>query len=79
MVHDHNPGPKAPPWIKERARVEGAKEMSGEEQLPEDRWRRVGASGVVERKGVRRDDPVEILPPHSGRKYLLNPIGGDGN
>ena len=29
---------------QERAREEGAKEMSGEERLPEERWRRVDIS-----------------------------------
>ena len=29
---------------QERARKEGAKEMSREERLPEERWRRVGVS-----------------------------------
>ena len=32
---------------QERTRVEGEKEMSGEEQLPEERWRRVGVSGSL--------------------------------
>ena len=32
---------------QERAREEGAKEMSGEERLPKERWRRVGVSGSL--------------------------------
>ena len=32
---------------QERAREEGAKEMSGEERLPEEQWRRVGVSGSL--------------------------------
>ena len=35
---------------QERAREEEAKEMSGEEQLPEERWRRVGVSGSLRRR-----------------------------
>ena len=33
-----------------RAREEGAKEMSGEERLPEERWRSVGVSGSLRRR-----------------------------
>ena len=32
---------------QERAKEEGAKEMSGEGRLPEERWRRVGVSGSL--------------------------------
>ena len=32
---------------QERAREEGAKEMSGEERLPEERWRGVGVPGSL--------------------------------
>ena len=32
---------------QEKARVEGAKEMSGEERLPEEQWIRVGVSGSL--------------------------------
>ena len=32
---------------QERAREEGAKEMSGEKRLPEERWTRVGVSGSL--------------------------------
>ena len=35
---------------QERAREEGEKEMSGEERLPEERWRRVGVSGSLRRR-----------------------------
>ena len=47
LVDGQNPGPEAPPRRQEKARVEGAKEMSGEERLPEERWRRVGVSGSL--------------------------------
>ena len=32
------------------AKEEGTKEMSGEERLPEERWRRVGVSGSLSRR-----------------------------
>ena len=32
----------------------GEKEMSGEEQLPEERWRRVGMSGLMRVGGQKR-------------------------
>ena len=35
--------------------------------------------GVIEGEEVRKDDPVEKLPPRGGQKYLLSPRGGDGN
>ena len=43
---------------QERAREEGAKEMSGEEQ-----WRRVGVSGLLMGEEVRGYDPVEYFFP----------------
>ena len=39
---------------QERAREEGAKEMSGEERLPDERWRRVGVSGSL--RGRRSEE-----------------------
>ena len=42
---------------QEKARVEGAKEMSGEERLPEERWRRVGASGSL--RGRRSEEMTQ--------------------
>ena len=39
------------------ARVEGAKEMSGEERLPEERWRRVGVSGSL--RGRRSEEMTQ--------------------
>ena len=42
---------------QERARVEGAKEMSGEERLPEERWRRVGVSGSL--RGRRSEEMTQ--------------------
>ena len=42
---------------QERARVEGAKEMSGEERLPEERWRRVGMSGSL--RGRRSEEMTQ--------------------
>ena len=43
---------------QEKAIEEGAKEMSIEE-----RWRRVGMSGLLREEEVRRDDPVEYFLP----------------
>ena len=42
---------------QERAREEEAKEMSGEEQLPEERWRRVGVSGSL--RGRRSEEMTQ--------------------
>ena len=41
----------------ERAREEGAKETSGEERLPEKRWRRVGVSGSL--RGRRSEEMTQ--------------------
>ena len=63
---------------QERAREEGAKKMSEEERLPEERWRKVGVSGSL--RGRRSEEMLsQILPPHGGRKYLLSSKEGDGN
>ena len=43
-VDGQNPGPVAPLRCKKSAREGGAKEMSGEERLPEEQWRRMGVS-----------------------------------
>ena len=43
---------------QEKARVEGAKEMSGEERLPEERWRRVGVSGLL--RGRRSEEMTQL-------------------
>ena len=42
---------------QERAREERAKEMSGEERLPEERWRRVGVSGSL--RGRRSEEMTQ--------------------
>ena len=42
---------------QERARDERAKEMSGEERLPEERWRRVGVSGSL--RGRRSEEMTQ--------------------
>ena len=47
---------------QERARVEGAEEMSGEERLPEERWRMAGVSGSLREEG-RTNDSVEYFLP----------------
>ena len=39
------------------AREEGAKEMSGEERLSVERWRRVGVSGLL--KGRRSEEMTQ--------------------
>ena len=43
---------------QERARKEGAKEMSGEERLPEEQWRRVGVSGSL--RGRRSEEMTQL-------------------
>ena len=57
---------------EERARKEGVKEMSGEE-----RWRRVGMSGVIERKEVK--EMILWNTSHGDHKYLLSARRGDGS
>ena len=42
---------------QERAREEGEKEMSGEERLPEEQWRRVGVSGSL--RGRRSEEMTQ--------------------
>ena len=42
---------------QEKAREEGAKEMSGEERLPEERWRRVGVSELL--RGRRSEEMTQ--------------------
>ena len=59
---------------QERAREEGAKEMSGEERLPEKRWRKVGVSGsLMGRKSEKMSSRIFLFC--GGRKYLLSPRG----
>ena len=50
QVPKHLPGAK-------KTRVEGPKEMSGEERLPVERWRRVGVSGSL--RGRRSEEMTE--------------------
>ena len=54
---------------QERPREEGAKEMSGEERLPEEQWRRVGMSGSLR---SRRSEGM------TSNTYPMSPRGGDG-
>ena len=42
---------------QERAKEKGAKEMSGEERLPEGRWRRMGVSGSL--RGRRSEETTQ--------------------
>ena len=63
---------------QERAREEGAKEMSGEKRLPEDRWRRVGVSGSLTGRRSEEMTQSNTSSPR-GRRYLLSLKGGDGN
>ena len=42
---------------QERAREEGAKEMSGEERLPEEQWKRVGVSRSL--RGRRSEEMTQ--------------------
>ena len=42
---------------QEKAKVDGAKKMSGEERLPEERWRRVGVSGSL--RGRRSEEVTQ--------------------
>ena len=52
--------------------------MSGEERLPEERWRRVGVSGSL--RGRRSEEMTQSnTSSERGRKYLLSPRDGDGN
>ena len=51
---------------QERAREKGAKETSGEERLPEERWRRVGVSGLLrERRSEEMTQPNTSSPEGS--------------
>ena len=52
--------------------------MSGEERLPEKKWKRVGA---LEPLWGRRSEEMTELNASSpwGQKYLLSLRGGDGN
>ena len=61
----------------ERAREEGAKEMSGEERLPEERCRRVSLSGLL--RGRRSEEMTQSNNSRGGGKYLLSPRRGDCN
>ena len=51
---------------QEKAREEGAKEMSGEERLPEERWRRVGMSG-----SLRERRSEEMIQPNTSSPWGL--------
>ena len=51
--------------------------MSGEERLPEERWRRVGVSGSL--RGRRSEETTQSNTSRGGWKYLLSPRRGDGN
>ena len=63
---------------QERARKEGAKEMSGEERLPEERWRRVGASGSL--RGRRSEEMTQSNTSSlQGSEVRLESQRGDGN
>ena len=42
---------------QDRAKEEGAKEMPGEERLPEERWKRVGVSGSL--RGRRSEEMTQ--------------------
>ena len=60
---------------QERAREEGAKEMSGEERLPEERWRRVGVSGSL--RGRRLEEMIQSNTSSSrGSEVPLEPQRG---
>ena len=65
---------------QDRAREEGAKKISGEEQLSDERWRRIGMLGSlrartseeVTQSNTSSPGGLEVL-------YLLRPRGDDGN
>ena len=91
LVSDQNLSPKAPPRNK-RARKEGAKEMSGEERLPEKQWRRVVTSGSLRGRKSKEmiqsntssprwlEVPVESQKEVMAVKVLQNDeISGGGN
>ena len=63
---------------QERAREEGAKEMSGEERLPEKQRRRVGVSGSSRKWRSEGMTQLNIFSLW-GLEVPLNPRGGDGN
>ena len=52
--------------------------MSGEEQLPEEQWRRVGASGLLRGRSSEEMTQSNTFS-HRGHKHLLSPRGGDGS
>ena len=35
--------------------------------------------GVIDRKEVGGNNPIEYFLPHGGQKYLLSPRGSDGS
>ena len=56
----------------------GAKDVSREERLPEERWRMVGVLGSL--RGKRSEELTQLKTfPHENQKYLLSPRGDDGS
>ena len=71
QVLKHLPGAR-------KAREEGAKEMSGEERLPEERCRRVGMSGSL--KGRRSEEMTQSnTSSPRGSEVPLESQRGDGS
>ena len=56
---------------QDRAREEGAKKISGEEQLSDERWRRIGMLGSL-RARTSEEVTNRILPPQGGWKYCIS-------
>ena len=68
LVGGQNPGPEAPPRSKKGQ--DGAKEMSGEERLPEEQSRRMGVSGSL--RGRRSEEMTQSHTSSSwGSEVLL--------
>ena len=57
LVSGQNPGPEGPPRSRKRQENREQKEMSGEERLPEERWRKVGVSETL--RGRRSEEMTQ--------------------
>ena len=70
LVNDQNPGPEAPAISK---RGGSKKDVKGGAM---EKSRHVR---VIERKKVRRDNPIEYFLHTGAQKYFLRPRGSDGS
>ena len=62
-------------YEEERAREEEAKEMSGEERLPEERWRRVGVPGSLRGRRSGKMTQSNISSPRGSEVTLESQRG----